>query len=297
MQEKEAIYLDNAATSRVSREVYESMEPFFHTYYHNAAALYKNSENAKSSIETGRQQVAGLLGTSPEEIYFTSGGTESINWAIIGTIFRTGKKHIISSSIEHHAVLKTLKYLEQRAGCEITLLPVDETGLVQPDDLEIAIRKDTGIITIMHANNEVGTIQPIERLAKIAHERNILFHTDAVQTAGKIPINVYGLGIDMLSISGHKFHGPKGIGALYIHKNVAVDCYMHGGGQENEMRSGTSNVPGIVGIGKASEIACKKMDIERQRQQKLVEHLWDGLNQNIPKIKETATKKSVSQGF
>jgi len=255
------IYMDHSATSPVDKEVLEAMIPYFSDSFGNASTLYSLGREARIAMESARKKVASLIGANPEEIYFTSGGTESDNMAIKGTVNRLRNKgnHVITSSIEHPAVDETCKYLEKN-GFEVTYLPVGEEGIVKVSDLEAAIKDETILITIMHANNEIGTIQPIAEIGEVANEKSIYFHTDAVQTVGKIPVDVNDLKVDMLSISAHKLYGPKGIGALYIRKGFRLDPLLHGGGHERGIRPGTENVPGIVGLGKACELAENKLE-------------------------------------
>jgi len=253
------IYLDNAATTPVDREVLEEMLPYFTQKYGNASSLHSFGREARDAIERSRERVAELIGAKSEEIIFTAGGTESDNIAIKGIAFRKGKGHIITSQIEHPAVMATCQHLE-RKGFDVTYLPVDRYGMVNPEDVENAIRDDTILLTIMHANNEIGTIEPIEQIARIAKERGIPFHTDAVQSVGKIPVDVSKLGVDMLSISSHKIYGPKGVGALFIKEGLSLEPVMHGGGHEKGLRPSTENVPGIVGLGKACELAESRME-------------------------------------
>lgn len=250
------IYMDHSATSPVDPQVFEAMKPYFVDSFGNASTLYSLGRDARKAMESARAHVASLIGAKPEEIIFTSGGTESDNIAIKGTAYRLKDKgnHIITSAIEHPAVDETCKYLEQN-GFEVTYLPVYEEGIVRVSDLEEAITDKTILITIMHANNEIGTIQPVAEIGKIAGENKIYFHTDAVQTVGKIPVNVEELNVDMLSLSAHKLYGPKGIGALYIRKGVRLEPIIHGGGHEKGIRPGTENVSGIVGLGKACALA------------------------------------------
>jgi cysteine desulfurase len=250
------IYMDHSATSPVDPQVFEAMKPYFVDSFGNASTLYSLGRDARKAMESARAQVASLIGAKPEEIIFTSGGTESDNIAIKGTAYRLKDKgnHIITSAIEHPAVDETCKYLEQN-GFEVTYLPVYEEGIVRVSDLKDAITDKTILITIMHANNEIGTIQPVAEIGKIAREKKIYFHTDAVQTVGKIPVNVKELNVDMLSLSAHKLYGPKGIGALYIRKGVRLEPIIHGGGHEKGIRPGTENVSGIVGLGKACALA------------------------------------------
>lgn len=259
--EKRFIYADNAATTAVSEEVLNAMMPYFTQAYGNASSIYKLGRDAQRDIEFAREKVAKAIGADPNEIYFTSCGSESDNWAVKGTAERLsakGKKHIITSAIEHHAILHTTEYLEKK-GFEVTYIPVDEKGLIDPENVRKAIREDTALVSIMYANNEIGTIQPIDEIAEICKEKKVLFHTDAVQAVGHIDINVHKQGIDMMSISGHKIHAQKGIGALYVRKGVALPNLIHGGGQERSKRAGTENVPAIVGLGAAMEIACKNI--------------------------------------
>ncbi|MGZ7108320.1 MAG: cysteine desulfurase family protein, partial [Methanobacterium sp.] len=250
------MYMDHSATSPVDPEVFKAMEPYFVREFGNASTLYSLGRDARKAMENARAQVASLIGAKTDEIIFTAGGTESDNIAIKGTAYRLKDKgnHIITSAIEHPAVDETCKYLEKN-GFEVTYLPVYEEGIVRVSDLVEAITEKTILITIMHANNEIGTIQPISEIGKIARERKIYFHTDAVQTVGKIPVNVEEMNVDMLSMSAHKVYGPKGIGALYVKKGVRLEPIIHGGGHERGLRPGTENVSGIVGLGKACEIA------------------------------------------
>lgn len=250
------IYMDHSATSPVDDEVFKAMEPYFVDAFGNASTLYSLGREARKAMESGREKVASLIGASTDEIIFTSGGTESDNIAIKGVAYKLKNKgnHIITSNIEHPAVDETCKYLEKN-GFKVTYLPVGKDGIVKVSDLENAITDKTILITIMHANNEIGTIQPIAEIGKIAREKKIYFHTDAVQSTGKIPVDVKELNVDLLSISAHKLYGPKGIGALYIRKGVRLEPIIHGGGHEKGIRPGTENVAGIVGLGKACEIA------------------------------------------
>ena len=278
------IYLDHAATTPVRPEVLEAMLPFFTEKFGNPATLYAAGSAAKDAMETAREQVATLIGAKPQEIYFTSGGTESDNWAIRGVVQALRKKgrHVVSSQIEHHAVLETCNYLEKDEGCEVTAVSVDADGLVSPDEVAAAIRDDTVLVTIMHANNEVGVIEPVEEIGRIARERGVQFHTDAVQTVGKMPVDVDAIGCNLLSISGHKLYGPKGVGALYVRNGTRIARFMHGGEQERRKRSGTSNVPGIVGLGVAAELARIELEAERTRLTTLRDRLIDGIFKAIP---------------
>jgi cysteine desulfurase len=270
------IYLDHAATTYTDGRVLEKMLPYFTEKFGNASTPYGYGREADKAISQARGQVASAIGARKEEIYFTSGGTESDNWAIKGAVETAGKGHIITSSIEHHAVLETCEYLEKK-GFEVTYLPVDGNGMVTPQSVRDAIRPDTILITIMFANNEVGTIMPIGEIGAIAKERGILFHTDAVQAVGHVPIDVSAMGIDMLSMSAHKFYGPKGVGAMYIRKGVNLGKFMHGGAQEREHRAGTINTPGIVGLGAAIELAAQTLEEETAKEKELSRQLREGL--------------------
>ena len=259
--EKRSIYADNAATTQVSEEVLNAMLPYFRTGYGNASSIYKLGRDAQLAVETAREKVAAALGAAPAEIFFTSCGSESDNWALKGTVetmAKKGKKHIVTSVFEHHAILHTAQYLEKH-GIEVTYVPVSNKGLVSPEDVKNAIREDTALVSIMFANNEIGTIQPIEEIAAVCHEKGVLFHTDAVQAVGHIDIDVKKMGIDMLSLSGHKIHAQKGIGALYVRKGIVLPNLIHGGAQERNKRAGTENVPAIVGLGVAIESATKNI--------------------------------------
>ena len=258
------IYMDNAATTPVNGEVLKEMLPMFSDNFGNPSTIYDVGKRAKVKLENARKQVAEALGADVKEIFFTSCGTESDNWAIKGAAFeglKKGKNHIITSKIEHHAVLHTAQFLEKN-GFYVTYLDVDEYGLISLDDLKNAITEKTAIVSIMFANNEIGTVQPIEEIGKICHEKGVIFHTDAVQAVGHIPIDVKKQNIDMLSLSAHKFNGPKGTGALFIRKGIRIGTFMEGGAQESRRRAGTENTAGIIGMGKAIEIACT--DIENK---------------------------------
>ncbi len=267
------IYLDNAATTSLKSEVLEEMMPILKENYGNPSSIYSIGRNARKEVEKSRQTVAEILGANPSEIFFTSGGTESDNWAIRGVAFaqlRKGKNHIITSKIEHHAVLHTVKELEKE-GFEATYLDVDKNGFVNPEDVKAAITEKTALVTVMYANNEIGTIQKISEIGKVCHEKGVIFHTDAVQAVGHLEINVKEQNIDLLSLSGHKFHGPKGVGALYVKKGVRILNLMQGGAQESNKRPGTENVAGIVGLAKALEISMqnrqeKNKDLEKKRE-------------------------------
>jgi len=280
------IYLDHAATTPVHPEVAREMSLWMTEYFGNPSSLYALGQKSKQAIESAREQVAQLLNARLDEVYFTSGGSESDNWAIKGTFFALHEKgrHIITSSIEHHAVLETCEALK-RAGVLITLLPVDSNGLVDPDDVKKAIRDDTILISIMHANNEIGTMQPIAQIGKIARKAGIPFHVDAVQTAGHCPVDVGDMNVDMLALSAHKLYGPKGVGALYVRKGTKLRNLIDGGGQERKRRAGTQNVPGIVGLGKAAELARKGMEKESKREGALRDRLRDAIEGAIPDVR------------
>ena len=250
------IYMDNAATTAVNPAVLEKMLPYFTDVYGNASSIHGTGRDARRALEEARRKVAEVLNCKPNEVYFTSGGSESDNWAIKGTAFANRKKgnHIITSAIEHHAVLHTCQWLEKQ-GFTVTYVPVDEFGQVNPADVEKAITDQTILISVMAANNEIGTLQPIKEIAAIAHQHHVLFHTDAVQAVGAIPVDVQDIGCDMLSLSAHKFHGPKGVGVLYIKQGTRIDNFMHGGAQERGKRATTENIPGIVGLAEALTLA------------------------------------------
>ena len=277
------IYLDNAATTPLRKEVLDEMMPYLTNYYGNASSIYKIGLKSRTAIDSAREKVADILGCTPKEIYFTSCGSESDNWAIKGYAMANIKKgnHIITSQIEHHAVLHTCQYLEKN-GFEVTYLPVDETGVVSLEELKKAIRPTTTLITIMYANNEIGTIQPIKEIAEIAHENNIVFHTDAVQAIGSVKVDVKELDIDMLSLSAHKFNGPKGIGALYIKRGVYLQNFMHGGAQESGKRAGTENTANIIGLAKALEIATENLDEKIKKISDLRDYIINKIQTDIP---------------
>jgi cysteine desulfurase len=273
------IYFDHNATTPVHPVVADMMAAALREEFGNPSSVHHFGQRAKAVIDQARSAVAALIGADPSEVVFTSGGTESDNFAIRGTaeaLERTGRRHLIASAIEHEAVLNTVKALARR-GSQTTLLPVDDTGIVSPDDLRDALRDDTALVSVMHANNEIGTIQPIAELAPVAHERGALFHTDAVQSAGKIPIDVKALGVDLLSISAHKFYGPKGVGAIWIRRGLRILPVMTGGKHERNRRAGTENVAGIVGMGAAAEVARAKMADERARVAALRDRLEEGI--------------------
>lgn len=279
------IYLDHAATTPTHPEVMKAMLPFFSDAFGNPSSIYSYGQEAKGAVEEARTRVAELIGARDEEIVFTSGGTEADNFALKGVVYANEHKgsHVITSSIEHHAVLETCKSLE-RSGFKITCLPIDKYGLVDPDDVKKAITNKTILISVMHANNEVGTIEPVEEIGRIAREAGVCFHTDAVQTVGHIPVNVDELTVDLLSISGHKFYGPKGVGALYVRKGIKLVSCMHGGEQEKRHRAGTENVPAIVGLGKAVELAGQDMGREVERLTNLRDKLIRGLVGKIDSV-------------
>ena len=290
------IYADHAATTAVSDTALQAMLPHFTTAYGNPSSLYRFAQEGKTDLERARAEIAACLNARPEEIYFTSGGTEADNWALRGVaelMALKGRKggHIITSAIEHHAVLHTAQYLEKQ-GYEVTYLPVDGRGLVDPAALEGAIRPDTILISIMAANNEIGTIEPIREIGQIARDHGILFHTDAVQAYAHVPINVDEYNIDMLSSSAHKLNGPKGIGFLYIRKGVKIRSFIHGGAQERKRRAGTENVPGIVGYGKAVEIAMATLDERAKQETGLRDYLMDRVMAEVPYTRINGSRKN-----
>ena len=277
------IYLDNAATTKTAPEVVDAMLPYFSEYYGNASTIYSLGAESKKAMDHARQTIADSLGAKPEEIYFTAGGSESDNLALKATAeaYASKGKHIITTKIEHHAILHTCEYLEKR-GFEITYLNVDRDGLISLDELKAAIRPDTILISVMFANNEIGTIEPIAEIGEIAKKHGVLFHTDAVQAYAQVPINVDEMHIDMLSASGHKLNGPKGIGFLYIRKGVKIRSFVHGGAQERSRRAGTENIPGIVGLGAAVERAMRIMDTKTRKESELRDYLIGRLENEIP---------------
>lgn len=277
------VYFDHAATTPVRTEVLDAMLPYFSNVFGNASSLHQEGQAATIAVEKARSQVSSLIGCSPQEIIFTSGGTESDNMALKGTGLLSKKKHLIVSAIEHHAVLFTAKALE-RMGYSLTILPVDKTGWVDPDMVKQAIRPDTYLISVMMANNEIGTIQPIKEISAIARDAGIVMHTDAVQVVGNYPVNVEDLGCDLLSLSSHKFYGPKGIGALYIRKGTPIATWMDGGEQEHGKRSGTHNTPGIVGLGKAAELAQKELPERMEHVAKMRDYLLSELPKQLDDI-------------
>ncbi len=279
------VYLDYNATAPCDERVAAAMEPYLFQKYGNPSSVYRIARDARKAIARAREAVAALIGASPDEVFFTGCGTEADNWAIKGTAVarKAAGNHIITSSIEHHAVLSTCEFLAKN-GWEATFLPVDRYGLVDPAALEEAIRPDTVLVSVMWANNEIGTIEPVEDLAEICHRKKVVFHTDAVQAAGKIPIRVKETQIDLLAIAAHKFHGPKGVGALYVRKGTPLSPLLHGGHQEGNRRAGTENVAGIVGMGAAAELALASMAEEAQRERRLRDRLQKALEEKIPEI-------------
>ncbi len=277
------IYLDNAATTKTAPEVVEAMLPFFSEYYGNASSIYTLGSASKKALNRARRTLADYLGAKQEEIYFTAGGSEADNWALkaAAEAYREKGKHIITTRIEHHAVLHTCEYLEKQ-GYEVTYIGVDENGVVKLEELEAAIRRDTILISVMYANNEVGTLQPIREIGQMAHDRGILFHTDAVQAFGQLPIQVEELHIDMLSASAHKMNGPKGVGCLYIRSGLKLRSFIHGGAQERSRRAGTENIPGIVGFGKALERAVRIMPEKIKKETELRDYLIKQIYEKIP---------------
>lgn len=282
------VYMDHSATTPVDPEVLNEMIPYYKEGFGNASSIYSLGQDARRAVEKARRQVAELINASPQEIIFTSGGTEADNQALITymQINRSRGNHLITSSIEHHAILHTCEYLEKQ-GFEITILPVNHYGLVELNDLEKAMKANTTLVSIMHANNEVGTIQPIKELADIAHQGGAAFHTDAVQSLGKIPVDVKDVGIDLLSGSSHKLYGPKGIGFLFVKKGIRISNLLHGGGQERKLRSGTENVPGIVGFGRAVELAGIHMPERAEKLNRLGKRLIEGILNTIPNSRLT----------
>jgi cysteine desulfurase len=279
------VYLDHSATTPLRTEVLEAMLPYLKDKFGNASSIHGFGREAKVALEEAREKVAEIINAAPSEVFFTGGGTESDNLAIKGTAFANRKKgkHIITSQIEHHAVLESCKFLEKE-GFEVTYLPVDSRGLVDPDGLKKAMRGDTTLVSIMHVNNEVGTIQPIEELCRIAKEKGAYFHTDAVQSVGKIRTDVHTSNVDMLSMSGHKIHGPKGVGVLYVRKGVRITPWTHGGHHERSRRAGTENVPGIVGFARALELMNQESDDQLQHMKNLTETFYRKLVESIPDV-------------
>ncbi len=280
---KKRIYLDNAATTQLYPEILKEMEPYFTEYFGNPSSIYQFAQKSRYAVDKAREEIADVIGAKPEEIYFTSGGSESDNWALkmIAEAYAHKGKHIITSQIEHHAVLHTCEYLEKQ-GYEVTYLPVNEEGMIDLGQLQDAIREDTICISIMTANNEIGTIQPVAEIGAIAREKGVLFHTDAVQAFGHIPLSVEEMHIDLLSASGHKINGPKGIGFLYIRKGLKVQPFLHGGAQERGKRAGTHNVPGIAGMAAAAKLAQKEMEKRCKYETELRDYAIKRIETEIP---------------
>ena len=291
------IYMDHAATTPTDPRVVEAMRPYFTTLFGNPATLYGLGRNADTAVEAARKSIATAINAQPEEIYFTSGGTESDNWAVEGVAFANEKKgrHIVASAIEHHAVLETCDFLKKR-GWEVTVVPVSKSGFVDPAALEKAVRPDTVLISIMHANNEIGTIEPVAEISKIARAKGVTFHSDTVQTIGKIPVDAKALGIDIASASAHKFYGPKGVGFSFVRKGTRIERFNHGGGQERNRRAGTHNVPGIVGMAKALELATESFG-EAERLHALAEMLWEGLAKAVPDVRRNSPSENCLPGL
>lgn len=286
------IYLDNAATTKVADSVVDAMLPYFKEYYGNASSIYQLGAKSKEALDESREYIAGTLGAKTNEIYFTAGGSESDNWAIKATAdaYAQKGKHIITSAIEHHAVLHTCEYLEKH-GYEVTYVGVDENGVIKLDELKAAIRPDTILITVMFANNEIGTIQPIKEIGEIAKEHDILFHTDSVQAYAQVPINVDEMHIDMLSASGHKLNGPKGIGFLYIRKGIKIRSFVHGGQQERGRRAGTENIPGIVGLAAAAKRSFSMLEEKMKKEIELRDYLISRIEAEIPYCRLNGDRK------
>lgn len=280
------VYLDHSATTPVRPEVLEAMLPYFKEKFGNPSSIHAWGREIRSDVEAAREKVASLIGAEAREIVFTAGGSESDNTAIFGAALaaKPGRRHVVTSAVEHHAVLDTVKALKAR-GYDVTFVPVDEHGMVHPEAVREAVRDDTFLVSIMHANNEVGTIMPIKEIAEIAHERGALMHTDAVQTVGHIPFDVQELGVDLASMSAHKFYGPKGVGVLYIRKGVKLEPLIYGGGQERKRRAGTENVAGIVGLATALELAVAEMPEEAERLAALRDRLIEGIRSKIDHVK------------
>lgn len=291
------VYLDYSATTPVKEEVVREMLPFFTERYGNPSSLYSVGLDAKAGLDEARARVAGLINAEPKEIFFTSCGTESDNWVLEGTAnaLKNKGRHIITSRIEHHAILHTCEYLE-KLGFEITYLDVDGDGFVSPEALEKAIRKDTILVSIMMVNNEIGTIEPIKELAAVAKAHGVLFHTDAVQGLGNVPIDVKDLGVDFLSMSAHKIYGPKGVGALYMKKGVRITNFMHGGAQETKRRAGTENLAGIAGFGKAAELAAANLEQHIEHSTKLRNYFWEQIEANISGVTLNGSREKRHPG-
>ncbi|MCM1522950.1 MAG: cysteine desulfurase NifS [Ruminococcus sp.] len=292
------IYADNSATTAVSESVLREMTPYFTEQYGNPSSIYKLGRNAGHAVENARERIAGAFGCNPKEIYFTSGGSEADNWAITETALRLaekGKKHIVTTAFEHHAVLHTCKTLEKQ-GFEVTYLPVGREGLVTAEQVKNAVRDDTALVTVMYANNEIGTVLPIPEIAQVCREKGVLFHTDAVQAIGNVPINVKEQGIDMMSMSGHKIHAQKGIGFLYVRTGVALPNLIHGGAQEKGRRAGTENVPAIVGLAKAVEEATADIQGKRERISRLRDRIIDGILSQVPAARLNGSREKRLAG-
>ena len=288
------VYADNAATTAVSTQVLEAMLPYYKEVYGNPSSLYAAGQKAKAALDQARADVAACLGADPDEIYFTSCGTESDNWAIKGAAHamkKKGKTHIVTSAFEHHAVLHTCQALEKE-GFTVTYLPVHENGIVRVEELEAALTEDTGLVTIMYANNEIGTLQPIPQIGKLCREKGIWFHTDAVQAVGQVPIDVREQNIDMLSLSGHKLHAPKGVGALYIRRGVRIPNLLDGGAQERGRRGGTENVAQIAGMGRAVELAMATLEERKEKETRLREYLIDRVLSLVPYTRDNGDRKN-----
>ena len=284
-EETRFVYLDNAATTQPAAEVAAAMEPYLREKYGNPSGLYSIGRDSKKAVEEARASVASLIGATPDEVFFTSGGSESDNMSIMGTLAANESKgdHLVTTSIEHHAVLDTAKWLEKR-GFRLTVAPVDSMGMVDPGDIRKAITAETVLVSVMHANNEVGTIQPIAEISKVCREAGVCLHTDAVQTVGNIPVDVDGLGVEMLSLSGHKLYGPKGIGAIYIREGAKLERLIHGGEQERGRRAGTENIGGIVGLGAAARLAGKELPTKTDRISGLRDRLIEGIRNSIENV-------------
>jgi len=285
MTDTRQVYLDYAATTPVKREALEEMLPYFTEKFGNPSSLYSMGQDSKAAIQTARERIAKMIGAQASEVFFTGSGTEADNWAVIGAaMWKKGKgRHVIVSQVEHHALTHSGKFLEKE-GYDVAYLPVDAEGLISPADLEKELRDDTSIVSVMMANNEIGTVQPIRELCETAHKRGALFHTDAVQALGNMPIDVKELGVDLMSMSAHKIYGPKGVGALYIKKGVNLPTYMHGGAQESGKRAGTENLPGIVGFGKAAELAALNLDNHIKQVRELRDYFQDRVLAEIPDV-------------
>lgn len=279
------IYFDYAATTPTDPEVVEAMKPYFTEKFGNPSSIHVFGQEAKKAMEEARSKVARFLGAREEEIIFTSGGTESNNFTLFGILWGNAVRgnHVVTTAVEHHAILEPAHFLE-KSGYQVTYVKTDQYGMVSPDDIKAAVTDKTVLISVMHANNEIGTIQPVAEIAKFAREKGIYFHTDAVQTVGHIPVNVEELGVDLLSLSGHKFYGPKGIGCLYVRKGVRIQPFLRGGGQERRRRASTENIPGIIGLSKALEICSQKMDAEAKEQTRLRDKLITELPKRIKRV-------------